>query len=206
MGTQVATDWAFEADYLQACSCAYGCPCEFQAPPTEGYCEGNGFWHIRQGHFRDVPLDGLTFGFALHAPGALHEGNLKLCLVVDEQADERQREAILEIASGQAGGMPFEAIATLVGEMLEPQYVPFETHLDGVNSSMKIGDVMEIALAPIINPVTQEPESIRIEHGTGFMFTGADVCAGAKCTSTIPGLEFDHPDRAGFVTRVRYPM
>ena len=32
--------WSLEADYLQGCNCDYGCPCEFEAPPTEGLCEG----------------------------------------------------------------------------------------------------------------------------------------------------------------------
>ena len=42
MTTQVK--WTMEADYLQACNCDYGCPCEFEAPPTQGYCEGIGAW------------------------------------------------------------------------------------------------------------------------------------------------------------------
>jgi len=38
------TKWLFEADYLQACNCEYGCPCEFQAPPSSGFCAGVGAW------------------------------------------------------------------------------------------------------------------------------------------------------------------
>src|SRR6266850_6313315 len=100
--------WSIEADYLQACNCDYGCPCEFQAPPTQGFCEGMGAWHIRRGRYGAVKLDGLGFGFAAHWPGALHEGNGTAQLFFDEKADPVQREALLRIASGQAGGMPFE--------------------------------------------------------------------------------------------------
>ena len=34
MTTGAKVKWTMEADYLQACNCDYGCPCEFQAPPT----------------------------------------------------------------------------------------------------------------------------------------------------------------------------
>jgi hypothetical protein len=43
--------WSFEADYLQACNCDYGCPCEFSAPPTLGYCDGMGAWRIKRGKY-----------------------------------------------------------------------------------------------------------------------------------------------------------
>jgi len=58
--------WSIEADFLQACSCDYGCPCEFSAPQTRGFCEGTGACRIIKGNYGDVPLDGLTVGFAAH--------------------------------------------------------------------------------------------------------------------------------------------
>ena len=36
MATQTTIKWKISADYLQACNCEYGCPCEFQPPPTQG--------------------------------------------------------------------------------------------------------------------------------------------------------------------------
>src|ERR1041385_3037408 len=96
--------WFLEADFLQACNCDFGCPCEFSAPPTMGYCEGMGAWKIRQGKFGDVPLDGLALGFAVRWPKAIHEGNGTVCMFFDERANPAQREALLQISSGQAGG------------------------------------------------------------------------------------------------------
>ena len=66
--------WSFDADYLQACNCDYGCPCEFSAPPTPGFCEGTGTWRIKTGRCGDVPLDGLCLGFAADWPKAIHLG------------------------------------------------------------------------------------------------------------------------------------
>src|SRR5262249_2366092 len=153
--------WSIEADFLQACSCDYGCPCEFSAPPTTGFCEGIGAWRINRGSYGDVLLDGLGLGFAARWPKAIHEGNGTACIFVDERANPKQREALLAIASGQAGGMPFEIIVTTFSKVLDPQFVPFQFDINGRNSSFRVGSIMSAAMEPIKNPVTGEPESVR---------------------------------------------
>lgn len=198
------TKWSMEADYLQACNCHYGCPCEFQAPPTLGFCDGVGAWKISRGQFGETLLDGLAFGFAAHWPKALHEGNGTAALYFDERATPPQREALIEIATGKAGGMPFELILTTISTVLPFQFVPFKFNLDGRNSSVQAGDTMKLALAPIKNPVTGEPEGVRIQHETGFIFQTAEVVAGEVCEASVEGLKFSWPDKAGFVAKVRY--
>ncbi len=74
---------------LTACNCDYGCPCNFNAPPTQGKCEGHWTWHVEQGKVDDVALDGLTFSLCVDWPGAIHEGGGKGVALVDERADER---------------------------------------------------------------------------------------------------------------------
>jgi hypothetical protein len=202
--TEVATKWAIEADYLQSCNCDYGCPCEFEAPPTLGYCEGVGAYLINKGNFGDVSLNGLGFAYAVRSPEALHKGNLTLALFLDENASQEQRDALITICSGASGGMPFEIIASLVTTMLDPMDVRFDFKLDGRNSSVKIGDVGSIELEPIKNPVTGEPEAVRIEHETGFIFQGADVVSAKAGDISVDGLEFSWPEKAGFVTKVSY--
>src|SRR5438552_1336486 len=100
MATETKVNWSLEADYLKSCNCNYGCPCEFEAPPTMGFCEGIGVWRITQGVFGDVPLDGLCLGFAVHFPAAMHQGNGRTAIFVDERANEAQRDALLQIAYG----------------------------------------------------------------------------------------------------------
>jgi hypothetical protein len=193
-----------EADFLQACNCDYGCPCEFSAPPTRGFCDGTGAWRVIKGLFGEVPLDGLTVAFAAHWPKAIHEGNGTLALFIDERASAAQRAALLTICSGQAGGLPFEILATTFSTVLDPVFSPVQFHLDGRNSSVHIGDALSVALEPIKNPVTGEPESVRVEHATGFIFKGAEAVSGRECRVNVPGLSFSWPDKAGFVTRVTY--
>lgn len=196
--------WAWEADYLQACNCDYGCPCEFSAPPTLGYCEGTGAWKINKGHFGDLSLDGLAVGFAAHWPKAIHEGNGTLALFIDENASEAQREALVTICSGQAGGLPFEILATTFTKVLGPFFAPFDFKFNGNENSVHVGEHLDIATEDIKNPVTGEPESVRIEHGTGFIFQNAEALSGKECRVGVPDLAFSWPDKAAFLCRVNY--
>ena len=198
------TKWQIEADLLQACNCDYGCPCEFSAPPTLGYCEGMGAWRIRRGSFGDVPLDGLGVAFAARWPKAIHEGNGTCALFFDVNASPAQRDALLQICSGQAGGLPFEIIVTTFSKILEPQFVPFQFHLAGRTSSVKVGTAMDMAVEPIKNPVTKEPESVRVQHATGFIFKEAECVSAARMTVDAGELKFSWPDKAAFVTQINY--
>lgn len=204
MTTEPKTKWTIEADYYQTCNCDYGCPCEFEAPPTTGFCEAIGAYKITKGNHGDVSLDGLGFAFALHSPKAIHEGDLTVVLIFDERADEAQRESLLKITTGQEGGMPFEILVQLVGKLIDPIYAPFEFNADGENSSVKIGDFASMAFEPIKNPITGDPESMRIEREIGFIFASADVVAAKEGKISIDGLDFSYPDKSGFVTTVNY--
>lgn len=196
--------WIIEADYIQACNCDFGCPCEFSAPPTGGFCQGVGAWSINRGQYGGVKLDGLGVAFAAHWPKAIHEGNGTCSLIFDERATPEQREALLQICSGKAGGLPFEIIANTFSKILEPLYLPFKFHFNGRNSSVHIGDVMSVALEPIKNPVTGEPERVRIQHATGFIFQEAECVASSQMDTNVKGLKFSWPGKAGFVAQVKY--
>jgi len=204
MSANPKVKWSFEADFMQACSCDYGCPCEFSAPPTRGFCDGVGAWHISRGHFGDVRLDGLGLAFAAHWPKAIHEGNGMVCLFFDERANAQQRDALMQIASGQAGGMPFEILAATFSKILEPRYVPFQFNFSGRDSSVQVGDAVKMKVEPIKNPVTGEPESVRIQHATGFIFKEAECVSAAQMQANAGELNFSWPNKAAFVTRIKY--
>ncbi|NIP69414.1 MAG: DUF1326 domain-containing protein, partial [Planctomycetales bacterium] len=66
------------------CNCAYGCPCQFNALPTNGDCQYLLFARVDEGRFGDTPLDGVIFAMFGKFPGAVHEGNGTQQLVIDE--------------------------------------------------------------------------------------------------------------------------
>ena len=51
--------WNLEGTVLVACNCDYGCPCNYNALPTTGKCEGGWMWIVDKGRSGDVSLDGL---------------------------------------------------------------------------------------------------------------------------------------------------
>jgi len=75
-GSPIAsTKWRLTGEWIKNCNCAFGCPCDFNARPTYGTCKGLVGMHVQQGHFGDVPLDGVKFMVTVDFPGPLHEGN-----------------------------------------------------------------------------------------------------------------------------------
>ena len=204
MTTEAKVKWSIEADYFQGCSCDYGCPCEFEAPPTQGFCEAIGAWRINRGSYGRVSMNGLGLGFVVRFPAAMHLGNGTLAVFIDERANAQQREALLNIASGKDGGLPFEIFPMVVTNFLEPQYVRFQFDVKGLDSSAKMGNAASVAFEPIKNPVTGAPEKVRVVHDTGFIFKEADVVSAKECKSSVGELSFSWPDKAGFVSKIKY--
>ena len=100
----MAASWRLNGMVLVACNCDWGCPCNFNARPTTGKCEGGWTWHVEGGVVGDVTLDGLNFSVYANWPGAIHEGNGEALVLIDERADAAQRAAIEDILGGKARG------------------------------------------------------------------------------------------------------
>jgi hypothetical protein len=76
---------------------------------------------------------------------------------------------------------------------------------NGRNSSLKIGGgAMSVVVEPIKNPVTGEPESVRVQHSTGFIFKEAEAVASKECIVNAGPVKFSWPNKAAFVTTVKY--
>src|SRR2546423_14975671 len=104
------SDWWLKAELVETCNCAaFACPCNYTAAPTHGDCRSVAVYDIKEGAYGDTRLDGLRLGMLYSWPNAIHEGNGRALVFVDERADEAQRDALAKIGAGQAGpGGPFE--------------------------------------------------------------------------------------------------
>ena len=175
------TKWSMKGKHLKNCNCAFGCPCDFNARPTYGPCEGMTGMEIDEGYFGDTRLDGLRWGCAYHWPGALHEGNGTIQAVVDERADEKQRDALLTILSGreQVDGTFFQIISMIVTNVLPPQFLPIEFAFDLENRTarMAVPGMFETTSEPIKNPVTGDPHRIRVNIPNGFEYREAEIAS-----------------------------
>lgn len=174
-------NWRLEGEWIKNCSCAFGCPCDFNARPTQGFCKGLVGMRITRGHFEQVSLDGLVFVVTVDFPGALHEGNGQAQPVIEERATPQQREALFNILSGQhsAEGTLFHIFSLIVTTMHEPIFAPiaFEFDQHARVALLRIPGVLETEVEPIKNPVTGQPHRIQVVMPEGFEHIAAEVAS-----------------------------
>ena len=61
--------WTIKGKEFVNCNCSYGCPCQFNALPTHGFCQAVGGFQIDEGFHGDTRLDGLKFVGMFRWPG-----------------------------------------------------------------------------------------------------------------------------------------
>ncbi|HXP84680.1 MAG TPA: DUF1326 domain-containing protein [Bryobacteraceae bacterium] len=194
--------WSMKGTLLGACSCDWGCPCSFDAPPTRGFCEGVYLWHIEEGEFGYVRLNGLTWAWCGKSPAAMHLGNVTGQTLIDARADPRQRAALEAISQGKSGG-PWTIFTAVMSRRLPDEYVPFDLRLDGLNSTARAPEVLDMQLGPILNPVTGAAEELYLDKPTGF--TSHRVTLGASRVFKVnAGLHFDHSGKYGEFSHFEY--
>jgi hypothetical protein len=182
-------EWELSGTVLVGCNCDYGCPCNFNAPPTTGDCEGGWVWHIEKGTYDGVDLAGLTLGIFADWPGAIHEGGGKAVAFYDDRADDRQAEALEALLRGGEGG-PW-GIFVNTYELRDIQATPVTLEIDGERSSYKIGDLAELQMEPIKNPVTGDEMRSGVMLPKGLVFNEG-WCAASSVFKVNDGVSYDH--------------
>ena len=186
-------DWELKGTVIVACNCDYGCPCNFNARPTAGKCEGTWTWHVERGTFGETSLDDLNFTVCVNWPGAIHEGNGEALILVDERADEAQRNAIETLVGGDAGG-PWGVLAWTWPTIHGPKPVTYDLHLDGVKTRVKAGESYEVVSETIKNPVSGAEVHPGATLPEGIVFKEADF--GSSTTFRVSdGIAYEHPGK-----------
>lgn len=182
--------WSLRGQVLIACNCDWGCPCNFNARPTTGKCEGGWTWHIDKGVFGDVKLDGLNFSVYAKWPGAIHDGNGEALLLVDERADQTQRTAIQTLLAGKDGG-PWEVFGWTWPKVHGPYTATYAFAIDGTRTTLTCGDYVDVACGPIRNPVTGAEAHPGVILPEGTILKRADLGTTTQFRVNR-GIEFDH--------------
>jgi hypothetical protein len=120
--------WRLTGDWFDLCRCRVPCGCTFAQPPDEGQCDGILAWHVREGNYGDVVLDGLNVVMVGSFQGNIWTGeatNSAAGFFMDERAHEQQREALQTIFGGQAGGWP-AGFAQLMEEVRGIEFAPID--------------------------------------------------------------------------------
>jgi hypothetical protein len=181
--------WHANGTVLIACNCDWGCPCNFNARPSRGYCQGGWIWVFDRGNVDDVPLDGLGVALFAKWPGAIHEGGGQAAGYVDDRADARQRPALERLLRGELGGPWGIFIRTY--ELAGPAPVRFDVELAQHATTASLGDAVFLTLQTMRNPVTQaevHPEAVLPE---GLVVKRATLAASKEFRVGAP-LGLDH--------------
>jgi len=190
MAVAITTKWTMKGRVLIACSCDWGCPCNVNAPPTKGSCEGGWTWEVEEGAFGETKLDGLYLSLFADWPKAIHEGNGVATALIDDRADRAQREALTTMVMGSAGG-PWGVFRKTFSTLHGPTFVRYEANFSGELPAVKAGNVLECSTQFIRNPVTSATSHPRIVLPEGMILKDAALLASKRFVLS-DGVKYDH--------------
>ncbi|PXX98337.1 DUF1326 domain-containing protein [Halomonas sp. LBP4] len=200
-------DWSIESVTFGNCNCDYNCPCQFELRPTHGHCRGFEVGQIEQGHFGDTSLDGLRWALLYAWPGAIFEGNGTMQAIIDERADERQRQALIAVLHGEeteeakTHWWVFHAMSSSIHE---PLFKPIDLEIDIERRTARVAipGVLESTGRPIISPATGEEHRVRIDIPAGIEFEIAEI--GSASTRATGAVELELDDSYGQFNVIRH--
>ncbi len=188
-----AASWRIKGEEVNGCNCAWGCPCQFNALPTHGRCEGFMAVLISEGHFGTVSIADTKFAMAVWFPGPIHEGNGAAQVIVDAGTPE-QRDALLALTSGQHGGTMFEILAAVASRRQPPLERPIDIESDRERrlARLSIPGVIEYRAEPIRNPISGEEHRAQIRLPNGFEYREAEMANTTWLRVTAGEIDFEH--------------
>jgi hypothetical protein len=200
--------WQISGDYFENCNCEVVCPCVFstkpifQEKPTQGFCEVALAFHVEQGQYGDVALDGLNAIVMARSPGTMSEGNWTAAVYLDERADERQREALQTIFTG-AGGGPLGGLAPLISSVLGVKAVPIAYHKEEKRRAVEIPGVMQMAVRA--TPGLDPEKEVWATNAHPFAPAGVAMAVGdTRSTWADYGLRWDNSGKNGHYAPIKW--
>ena len=194
--------WHVVGDWFDACKCRIPCPCTFAQPPTEGDCEGVLAYHIRDGQYGDVRLDGLNVVALAEFEGNIWDEDTKATMgvLIDERADEAQRDALQTIFAGQAGGWPGEFVEAALGEFRGVEFAPIDIEVadDLSHWSCDVPGKARVRAEALGGPTTPPGKRVQV-HNPGGSEVGGGVATYATATvgeADALGFRFSWPGRS----------
>lgn len=150
-----ANSWKIAGALSETCTCSVPCTCNFgEGPSPHSYCYPFYSFHIRQGNYGDVTLDGLHFGAA-----DLKSGRY---IFIDERADPRQRDALQHIAARvieHASPEDTEKVAKEIAQ--KTRYAAVEQSYDDRRNHLKVAGLGEFDSFYIMGLDKNQPLIVR---------------------------------------------
>lgn len=192
--------WYMEGPAYGNCNCDWSCPCQFESLPTHGNCRGFEAVRIDKGHFGDVRLEGLKAVMLYAWPGPVFEGKGELQAIIDEGADDAQREALLAILCGEhtnEAATHWWVYRAMSETVHDPMFKPieFEVDIERRTARVSVPGVVESIGSPIRSPATGDEHRVRIDMPNGIEFDIAEI--GNASTEAKGAIQLELEDSYG---------
>jgi hypothetical protein len=198
------TTYSIKVHNLETCNCNHGCGCQFGGFPDRGNCEALLGYEVIEGYFDKTDLRGARVVIGAKWPKAIHEGHGQAVMFIDESATPEQVRGLAAIFSGQAGGMPWEALGATLDAVEGPILTKIEMHVDGNKSRFRVPGFLEADMTPLKDVISGEDKSVHIVYPNGG-FVWDDGSIGTTSTMRLQHdkVSFEHPGRfAAYATPV----
>ena len=126
-------------------------------------------------------------------------------MFVTNKASQEQRQALINIVSGQAkGDGPFALFAGTFKYFLEPQFLDINANIDGKKSSFSVPGVMDVKIESFTNPVTGDEQDTKVQLPKGFIWKLAEAAKSKIMRITTPNLNFEHSGQNAYYSIVDF--
>ena len=187
--------WNLKGSYIETCSCELMCPCNlsFDHGATYDFCRVTLVFNIREGDVEGTDIGGCKVVIIADAPKVMTEGNWRLGVFVDAQADE-QFDKLVQVFGGQLGG-PMAALSPLIGEMLGVERAEIEVHDDGLRHSVRVGDKIQFEIQDIVPFGIETGRPVRFDGM--FHPVGSDLTMAEAQSSRINAFGIQYEGKTG---------
>ncbi len=172
--------WWVKGVLYENCNCQLLCPAHisFKQRCDNDTCVG--FWgvHIEKGRFGQLTVVEQNAVVAYDTPAMMHtEDSWKMEIYLDQDVEEKQRNALEKILTGAAGG-PWKNLARFVGNPLKSRVAPIQYENDGKKISLRIEGVMQSAIESVESRKTGQIVTLEnlfniIHAETQYLATGS---------------------------------
>jgi hypothetical protein len=199
----VSQAWRVSGTYFESCNCDAICPCRRTggaegSSSTHGLCDFALSWWIKQGHYGEIELDGLTtvmVGSYVDKPMWIP---WSVALLVDERASPEAQAALADIFLGKAGGTPMANFTTAIGDVRAIR--PAAIRLDHRRGHERI----EVGAAVTVEAAGAASDDGEVSCGIpGHDRPGTEVHAKVLAVEEA-GFEFRYSAVCGFTTDYDY--
>jgi hypothetical protein len=171
--------WTLKGGYAETCSCELMCPCNlsFDHGATYDYCRATLAFDIREGEVEGTDVRGRRVVAIIDTPKVMTDGNWRLGMFVDDQADDDQFDKLVKVFGGQLGG-PMAGLAPLVGEIVGVERAQIEFSGEGLLHRVRVGEVIEFEVEDIVPFGKEDGQPVRFDgmfHPAGANLTMAEA-------------------------------